>query len=413
MASETSGIVELTYGRRGRFRYQPNGGPVIAARTVPPPHPRLVERIRRSLECPLEFPPLEQAVVPGDRVALVVDRHTPEASCLVAEVWRILARREINPEDVIIIQPVSLGRTSLPDPREQLAPEVRGRVRWKVHDPTAEADRVYLASTAGGERIYLSRDVVEADFVVSIGQIAFDPLIGYRGTSSVFYPGLSSTDAIARSRGQGHSELSPDDDRPLRQMMDEIAWLLGVQFSVQVIASAGSGASTVLAGAAESVLRRGKEILASQWTVQLDGRPDIVVAAVESDAAGHDWAQLGAALETARNLVAAGGKIVVLSELDAEPDQGIRLVRECQSPRDAIKPLRKLAPPDLVAATQLAAAVDWANVYLLSRLDGDFVEDLFMMPLDNEGEVERLLGGDESRAFVGGAQHVFARIRAE
>ena len=36
----------------------------------------------------------------------------------------------------------------------------------------------------------------------------------------MFYPGLSNTEAFTKSLGQGHSELGPDDDRPLRQLDD-------------------------------------------------------------------------------------------------------------------------------------------------------------------------------------------------
>ena len=118
---------------------------------------------------------------------------------------------------------------------------------------------------------------------------------------------------------------------------------------------------------------------------------------------------IGAALATAHNLVAGGGKIVILSELSAELGQGLELVRECDTARDAIQPLRTFLPPDLVPATQLAAAVDWADVYLLSALEGHVVEDLFMVPLDDPDDVSRLLGGDEPCLFLGSAQHTFGQ----
>ena len=49
---------------------------------------------------------------------------------------------------------------------------------------------------------------------------------------------------------------------------------------------------------------------------------------VDRDTAGHGWNQIGAALATARNLVKKGGKIVVLSQLDAELGEGMTLVRD-------------------------------------------------------------------------------------
>lgn len=384
---------------------------VVRFHCPPQPNPRFREDLRKALEHPLDFPPIQQAFIPDDRVVLALDRHTPESPALVAEVWRILQKRGVSPENVLIIQPALREEAELADPRSELPDEIRQRVRWKIHDPADDSDRKYLATTTNGERVYLAREVTNADIVIAIGFIAFDPVIGYRGTSSVFYPGLSSPEAFARALGQGHSELGPTDERPMRQMIDEVAWLLGTQFSIQVVPSSGGGASRVLAGICDTVYRHGKRLLDEQWMVQLDHRPDIVVAAVDQDAAGHGWKQVAAALSTARNLVRNGGKIVILSQLQAELGAGLQLIRECENPRDAFKPLRNLAPPDLIAATQVADAVDWANVYLLSQLESDLAEELFFIPLASQAEIMRLLAGDEACVFLGSAQKTYGQVQ--
>ena len=413
MPANRSKPIGLPYSQSERFSCRIDGRRVVDIHQTPEAIPNLDEELRSALQHPLDFPPLEQAIVPGDRIALALDRHTPAAGTIVAETWKILQRRDVNPRDVVVIQPVSLIPSELPEPRSELPADVRRHISWKVHDPTKESDRMYLASTSSGERIHLAREVVDADFVIPIGPIAFDPLLGYRGTNSVFYPGLSSAEAISRAHGQGHRELGPDDERPLRQLIDEIAWLLGIQFTIQVIPSAGGGVAGVLAGSPDSVFQRGKQFLCEHWMVRLDTQPEIVVAAVDGDASGNGWAQIGAALSTARNLVAKDGKIVILSGLDAELAAGLKLIQECQSPSDAIKPLRTATPPDLIAATQLVNAADWARVYLLSRLDSEVVEDLFMTPVENEQEVERLLSHAETCAFLGAAQHTYGLLRSE
>jgi nickel-dependent lactate racemase len=371
----------------------------------------VVGEIRTVLAAPLDFPPLEQAVIPGDRVLLVLDRDTPMAAEIIGEIWAMLSHRDVDPADVTILQPAALCSGSQSDPRAVLPENIKNLVEWKIHDPTESEVCGYLAATASGERVYLARDVTEADVVLSIGEVAFDSLLGFRGTHSAFYPGLSNTEALGLAHGQGHRELGPDDDRPLRQMIDDVGWMLGTQFSIQVVASVGNGAAKILAGAIDSVFARAKQLLTEFWLVELDSRPKIVIAAIDCDAAGHDWRQVGAALESARNLVDNGGKIVILSELSAETGPGMQLLRESETPGDAIQPLRTFLPPDLTPATQLAAAADWADVYLLSKLDGDVVEELFMTPLANGKEAARLLGGAETCLFLPSAQHTFGRVR--
>lgn len=73
--------------------------------------------------------------------------------------------------------------------------------------------------------------------------------------------------------------------------------------------------------------------------------------------------------------------------------------------------MRKQAPPDLICATQLAAAADWARIYLLSGLSDDVVDELFLTPVSNESEVHRLLN-DESRClFLEAAQFAYGAVR--
>ncbi len=402
---------QLTYGDGRRFQCDVPDARLIGIHPAPPALADLRTSVQSALRNPVEFPAFEDCVFPGDRVVLVLDRDTPCAADLIAEIWSGMARRDVRPEDVLIIHPATLVGSAPADPRCNIAADVRSRIEWKVHDPTSDDDCAYLATTTNGERIYLARDVVEADVVVTIGSIGYHPLLGYRGTNSAFYPGLSKVDAMRRAHGQGHDELSPDDPRPLRQVVDEIGWLLGTQFTLQVIPAEGNAAAAVVAGLSEPTFEQGKRLLDARWRMDLDERPELVVASITQDAAGHGWDQLAAALNSARQLVARDGRVVVLTELAADVSDGIQMVRDSRSPRDALRPIRQAAPPDLIAATQLAQALDWMNVYLLSSLDPRLVEDLFMIPLADTSEVLRAISGDERCVFISGAQHVSVAVR--
>jgi hypothetical protein len=61
-----------------------------------------------------------------------------------------------------------------------------------------------------------------------------------------------------------------------------------------------------------------------------------------------------------------------------------------RSRQNAVRQIRKERPEDLLPATQLARALDRADVYLLSRLDPSMVEDLEMAPIAEPGELARL-----------------------
>ena len=368
------------------------------------------EAIQKALASPLGLPTLDKALVPDDHVVIALERHTPAAATIVAEVWPWLERRAIEPDRVTILQPAGVDSTPLADPRAELPESVAAAVQWKTHDPTDEQSCAYVATTSAGERIYLARELVEADFVLPVGMTAFDPLLGYQGTHSVLYPGLSTLEALAKTVGQGHRELAPRDTRPLRQLVDEIAWLMGLQFSVQVVAAAGEGIVDVLAGSADSVFKQCCDLVDDHWMITLPERVETVVVAVPQDASGHGWQQIGQALATARQLVESDGRIVILSENREEPGEGLTLLRECDEPLEALQPLRQSRPQDLFVASQLAGATDWARVYLLSNLEEDLVEDLFMFPLESSREVERIVASSESCALIGAAQSTFGLV---
>ncbi|WP_166825154.1 lactate racemase domain-containing protein [Thalassoroseus pseudoceratinae] len=414
MSTTDTHTIVLEYGAESPFRFQIEADRVVAAM----PTPESVDDVKASalavLQQPLDFPPLSQSVIPDDHVVLAVDPATPDAASLVAACWVCLEEAGISAENVLILETETLGDSASPpvDPRRELPEAVRARVQWKRHRPGSADDCAYLATTAAGERIYLAPELVHADAVITIGLLGFDPLLGYRGTNSVFYPGLSTAEAVKKSQGQGHQELRPNDERPLRQLVDEIGWLLGTLFTLQVIPSVTGGVSEVLAGALDSVLREGKKRLDELFRIELDYRAETVVVSI-GKTASDPWQALGAALAVSRNLVGREGKVVLLSSLDQSPQSGVELLQTHDEPLDILPKLQHVNPDDREAATQLAKTLDWAGVYLLSGLPDEVVEELGVMPIGSTDEVERLLAREDQIVFIPAAIHSFGRVRSE
>jgi hypothetical protein len=405
-------LISLDYGLSNRWEGDLPNERLMHAHRGPDPLADPQAAVHENVRHPLDFPALELALVADDRVVIVLDRSVPSAAETIAGTWSAFAAAGIEPGNVLILQPAATSASKLVDPRQLLPANVRERVSWKIHDPTVEDGTGYLASSAAGERIYLSRDVLEADFVLPIGRFGYDAMLGRRELTSAFYPGLSTPDAFAKAIGQGHHELGPDDERPMRQLVNEIAWLLGIQFAIQILPSGSHrGMAAVLAGNTDRVASRGRTLLDQNWRVTLDQRGETALVAIPNSGDETSWDDLGAALDAAQKLIVPGGRIVVLSDLAAPPGPGINLIRNCRSAKSALQPLRKAAPPDVLAASQIACAAGRTSIYLLSRLDGSLVEELFMTPLEHEREATRLLETCDGCVVLAGAQHVYSEIR--
>lgn len=400
--------LKISYGRDGEFHTETLAKRLLAHYRAPDNIADLAGTLRDLFLEPIEFPQLRQACVAGDRVVIALDDETPRSDAIIALLWRELSAAGIGAADVTILQPARWEAAEPVDPRSLLPKDLQSSIELKRHDPTVEDGCGYLASTASGERIYLATELIEADLVIPVGKSGFDPLLGVRGEASVLYPAFSNTEAIKRTIGHGHDELSTTDSRPLRQQVEEVGWLLGTQFVVSVLPGTGTGVQAVFAGQTDAVTRHVRAELEANNKLQVCERAEMVIVAVEQGSTQQSWDQVAAAIDVARRVVERDGRIVVLSQLNQPRGPGLDLLAQVRNPHEAINPIAASSPPDYLAATRISKAAEWANIYLLSQLPAEQIEDLFLIPLANETEAEKLLTGDDTKIIIESAQNVFA-----
>ncbi len=403
--------VDLHYGADEPLRLEYDGDRFASFHAGPAPLADEAGALRAAFTSPIDFPPLASMCVPGDQVVLVVDPNLPSLSAVLGGVVEQLGSAGVEPDGITILQPARGLAAPVVDPRIGLATSLRQIVRWKRHDPDDTKSCGYLAASSSGERIYLARELLDADVVVPIFAAGFDSLVGYRSPGSLIYPGLSLSDAIQKSLGEGHPELRPDSDRPLRQLTDELCWLLGLQFAIGVAPSRAPGrASAVFAGQFEAVQRQTQQFLDRSWMLQLERRADVVVVSVSTDADRVTWEEIGSAISLAQNLVQREGRILVVSSLAASPGPGLELLQSSRSAKAALQRMRKELPPDLLSCTQVAAAAAWSHVSLLSRLDADLVEEMQLAPVSTPDEALRWIDQAEDVVLIDAGEHWWGEI---
>lgn len=350
------------------------------------------------LEGPSEFPPLRQAVVPGDRIVLALGSALPGMAAVIEGVVEVLALAGVTRSDVTVLIPPGVA-----------SPDVRHGLTIEHHDPDDKTKISYLASTAEGRRVYLNRALTDADLVIPIGRLGFDATLGYAGPWSALYPGFSDSETRAAFRALAKDQ-PPDPDKPRTPLNEsvEVTWLLGSQFQLGVI-EGSSGPSEALAGLSTAVLREGVRAIESAWSFRPEGRADLVVAGVGTPGTVAGLDELTRGLATATRLVQRGGKIVLLSRAEGSFGPALRRLAEAGDARAGRSTLRGLeGEADYDAARRISQATAWADVYLLSRLDGDNVEELSMIPLERPEDARRLVAVSHSCVVVGRAEETSA-----
>jgi lactate racemase len=342
-----------------------------------PPEGDPLDRVRRALEQAVDYPPLRHVVVPGDRVAIPLDAGLPDASLVLSVVAEIL--RDVGVESIkVLIDGRERGHPRLTLPEG---------VTLVEHDPSDRNTLAYLATTEAERRIYLNRELAEADCVVPLGRIGPDEAVGLRGPWSVIDFGLSDRVAIPTSL------LAPPDPDPaaLGESL-EVSWLLGSQFQVGVVPGR-RGALDIVAGLTTAVRDRGRALLATSWGFAVEDRADLVIAGLGGPGREAHAGELIEALRQAFRVVRRGGKVALLTRLE------IGLIRE-------------VATGTLLPRGDWEKALAWADVYIASRAKADDLDELGLIPLDRPEQAIKLAAIAPSFLTISQADRVNATLPA-
>jgi len=359
---------------------------------------------------PLDMPPLAQCVVPGDQVALALEPGLPQVAALVSGVVDTLLAAGVQAHDIAILRTLEDARASADDPREALAAGVAEKIELVTHDPECRDELRYLAATREGRSIYIQRRLHEADLVLPIGCLRSGTSPGYHGIHGGLYPTFSDKRAQRRFRLAGASTAKV---RRRRAEADEVAWLMGLSMTIQVVPAGDGQVLHILAGDISGVLRQGRRLCQHAWCNSVPRRASLVVAAIDGGPRQQTWDNVARALAAARRVVSDGGAIALCTELMDAPGPAMRQLEGSSDWDEALREIRRDRLVDLVPATELARARDRASVYLLSRLESDQVESLGMAPMEDLQELARLSGRFPSCILLSSAQYAAVRLEEE
>jgi hypothetical protein len=253
--------------------------------------------------------------------------------------------------------------------------------------------------------------------VIILSGRGYDPQLGYSGAEGAIFPVLS--DEATRQELAGELSLAVPGEKPwaVQKEAVEVAGLLGTPFLVQVIEGPGDDIAHVLAGLMDpnspegkQLLAEGRQLLDARWRVTTARPADTVIAGVGGNPEHHTFADLARALTCAARVVRPRGRIVLLSRAHPELGAGAELLRQADDPDRALDLLHRQKPPDLATAFEWASAAQHAQLFLLSGLPAEAVEELFATPLEHAGQVQLLLRDGGSCLILNDAHKTLAVV---
>jgi nickel-dependent lactate racemase len=240
--------------------------------------------IRDALENPIGSDRLEDLLKPDHNVVIMVDdltRPTPAAKILPSILERV-EKVGIRDDAVRIFMGLGTHRPMTEDElRIKLGDEVRERYRV-INRDYRDGDYVDLGKTASGTPIEIDRQVLDADFKISVGNVIPHISAGWGGGSKMILPGVCSqktTDMmhLMACIVQPVLEVIGTRDNKPRAEMDAIAERVGLDFIVNTVLDEDKNLLGVFAGHFITAHRQAAQLAEKLMVVPIPTQADILI----------------------------------------------------------------------------------------------------------------------------------------
>ena len=360
-----------------------------------------------ALQQPVGFPPLSQAMVPGDHVAIALGAGVRQADAVVRGVVAALEWAGAGRESITVVTGSIEEGQAL---REQLSDLLEGGCVVVGHAPGDEQALCYLAAVDEAP-LLMCRQLFEADVVIPVGcgrpALAHDA----RGPYESLYPRFS--DAATQKRyGQADALDSPVAASTRRDETDRAGWLLGAALVVQVVPSPSGGVAQVVAGSPEGAATAVSDSCNAHWVHDIDSPAQLVVATLSGGQDEQTWDNVARALYAASLAADVDySAVAICTQIDTPPGKTLRLLMEAGGDLDrAASDLHKSQSDDAQAAWEIYKALCRGPVYFMSQLEAETVEELGMTPVNSTAELTRLIERSESCLVLNDGQYAVPRF---
>jgi nickel-dependent lactate racemase len=407
-------MIHLRYGEGRELRIELPAEATVADFSMPRGRPLTdpSEAVAAALSEPLGYPPLRLAVTPGDRVVLAIDKGVPQLGGVVAGAVQSLLSGSVLPEDITLLLAPQEKDHRGGEVTAALAPAVAASIQVVEHDPQNQSELSYLAASKENRPIYIHRQLFDADLILPIGCLRPRRTLGRLGVHGGLFPTFSDAKTRERFQAADAARVSVQKKRR-REEAEEAAWLLGIQIVLQLVPGAGNTVLHALAGNPEAVAKRGRRLCDAAWLYRLSHRTGLVIATIEGGRTAQTWENFARALAAALSAVDDDGVILLCTDLRCAPGPALRALASLNEAPEAIREIRRARSPDAVSAALLAEVRDRVQVYLLSGLDAEMVEELGIGYVSQETEIEHLCQQFDSFLILADAHRAGVSVEVE
>jgi nickel-dependent lactate racemase len=258
-----------------------------------------------------------------------------------------------------------------------------------AHDCDDQDSLIYLGVTSRNTPIRISKKFMNADLKIVVGDIEPHHFAGFSGGVKTAAIGLTGRETIKMNHSfllDGRASIARYDDNPLRQDIQEIGEIIGVDLALNAILTADHQIVHVLFGSPNEVMKQGIELSKLICQTHVDGLYDLVIASAGGYPKDINFYQAQKAISHACTIVKDGGVVI----LAAECREGIgspgmeSFMQDINSLQDIPQKFQKegfsVGPHK---ALLLYRQLEKVKIIIVSSLDQTISERLFMDPAED------------------------------
>jgi nickel-dependent lactate racemase len=320
-----------------------------------------VEIIKAALNSPIGCGRLSSEVKPGMRILIAVDdsSRSTRTDLMLPLVLEELGTAGIPKEDIRIL--IALGthrKMTRKEMEEKYTPDVVAKYHFINPDWKDRNSYKSIGQSSTGFDIRIHHSILDADYVIGVGQTIPHMIAGYGGGCKIINPGCADGNTVAEihwlSNTVPDGRLFAIRDNAVRNIIDEIGIKAGLRFIINDVPSIDTRIAGAFAGDPILAHRQACDFAKNICLVPVKEETDIVLA--DSYPADIDFWQALKALNAACGAVKKDGTVILVTPCpEGTSSQHHELTTYGYMPRDEIR--------SMVAAGQLDKCVG-GNMYL-------------------------------------------------
>jgi nickel-dependent lactate racemase len=386
--------ISIPYGNKSLTAQIPEDLILFSGEIAPfPALPNFEDYLLRKLDRPLGCGPLKDLISPKDQILILVEdntRNTPVKKILPV----LLAYLERAGIPLVNVEILTAPGTHRVMTEKELTEKIGERIAQEVkvsqhdfRDSRAIADLGIVQVGQSRIPVQVNRKILEADFLIGIGDIVPHSDAGFSGGGKIVQPGVCgfATTAATHIAGALLEEIPLGDvTNPCRLGMEEVARRVKLRFIINVVKNFQNEVAEVVTGDFVQAHRQGVVTARKSFEVSIPALAEVVI--VSSYPCDIDYWQAEKGLIAANFAVRKGGIIIFAAPCPEGMEHNHPRLRDWvkMTYAEACAAARKISPEDaqadLIAADLAicnARIREKADVYLIS--DGLAEEDSLIL----------------------------------